>query len=97
MCRGQLVPVSRQSHGRDGSRLTELSGRNIRDPVAGVRAQARVQSCRGPELTPKTAAKRTLEGEGSRRYQNRFLQPNAHIAAFFEIYKSSIPLRRKGM
>ena len=37
---------------------------------------------------------RQLVRARSRLYRSRFLQPNTHFAAFFEIYKNIIPLHR---
>ena len=49
-------------------------------------------------LTPNFSANftdfRQLERAVSRLYRSRFLQPNTHFAAFFEIYKIIIPLHR---
>ena len=46
------------------------------------------------KLTVKLTPRLKLWKARSRLYRRRFLQPNTHFSAFFEIYKIDIPLHR---
>ena len=98
----EFTTMPRASSGPPASKLSRT--RCASPPVQGDAArrggiQRRRLRCKiRSYLTPKFAANftdfRQLVRARSRLYRSRFLQPNTHFAAFFEIYKNIIPSHR---
>ena len=60
----------------------------------GLQLRCKIRSYLRPNFSENFTDSRPLLRARSRLYRSRFLQPNTHFAAFFEIYKISIPLHR---
>ena len=54
--------------------------------LAGVNLRCKIRSYLRPKFSANFTDFRQLERSVSRLYRSRFLQPNTHFAAFFEIY-----------
>ena len=64
------------------------------DADHGARLRCKIRSYLRPNFSANFTDFRQLERAVSRLYRSRFLQPNTHFAAFFEIYKNIIPSHR---
>ena len=60
--------------------------------LARANLRCKTRSYLRPNFSANCTDFRQLERARSRLYRSRFLQPNTHFAAFFEIYKMCTPL-----
>ena len=93
-----LIQISMDKHTPDRFELFENLQVFLSDPMPPADAcldlRCKIRSYLSPNFSAIFTDFRQLVRAISRLYRSRFLQPNTHFAAFFEIYKNSIPLHR---